>query len=58
MGKVTNHGWQKSAKNTAQPTGIVYGRNLKRNHKESAKHSKSHKVSNPPPKSVVPDDIQ
>ena len=58
MGKVTNRGWRKSIKDAAQPTGIVYGRNLKGNHKEPATRSTSYKVSNPPPKSVVPDDIQ
>jgi hypothetical protein len=58
MGKVPNHGWRKSIKDAAQPTGIVYGRNLKKNDKESAKRSTSYKASNPPPKSVVPDDIQ
>ena len=58
MGKVTNRGWRKSIKDAAQPTGIVYGRNLKGNHKEPAKRSKANKVSNPPRKKFVPDDIQ
>ena len=58
MGNLIWHGWQKSIKDAAQPTGIVYGRNLKKNDKESAKRSTTYKASNPPPKSVVPDDIQ
>jgi hypothetical protein len=30
MGSLINRGWQKSAKNAAQPTGIITGANLKK----------------------------
>ena len=35
MGKLINHGWQKSAKGAAQPTGIITGANLKKAKKPS-----------------------
>jgi hypothetical protein len=30
MGRLIDHGWQKSAANAAQPTGIITGANLKK----------------------------
>ena len=58
MGKLIWLGWRTSVSDAAQPIGIVYGRNLKKKCKESAKRSKLKTASNPASKTVVPDDIQ
>ena len=45
MGKLIDHGWQKSAANAPQPTSLLTGANLKRSSKTRSQKQKKAKPS-------------